>query len=675
MNATFTITAADVIDCFRFTVPAGQGVSLATTRPGGGDCSTSQDTTIEVFVDGTLVALDDDDGPGACSLLADDIDLVTDEETTFVACFEGFGTDDLFTWNMSITAAPLAALPVSSPCSPANFTEVCDTAPTQYGGDALLDSLTCTAVTSGSLASEVTSGSSSTPGCVDFTLAQDALVVINATNEECVISAATNNPFIELQTGAGAFITTDNDSGVGTCSRITRSLTAGDYSVCLEDNSFGLTATATISVETAANLCTPVIAVAAGDECSRDDTLLACDGDTECLLTDVDTFTCATAAEPAAEGGDCLEGANSAFTCAAGLACADSVCSNPRVAACEVNATEFTENVAGANFTGAANVISPSCSSGRVERTFTYTVTGQAVNLRASAFGTGTGTVAVAVFRDCVGGVQAACTNNFTTDATATVNDLRAGDTVTILVEASTATGTFDLTVTETARALIGEGESCIPTSTTQSCFDADIPELACVGGPVAATNPFFCAVPTQLQLGDTCTAGNSAEVCGEGLACSTTVSGQQGTCAPFTTVVVEATLTTDNTDWVRPGATCTAGSNTVPFQEFELVNTSGNAVSITVTQSGLGGPTADVCPTDMFIHAYSSRVNPASVLTGCVIGSDDDGPGTCGRFTITIPAGETRFIVASLFSNFGTLPSTYRMNFAGAGEFTANAL
>ena len=412
-------------------------------------------------------------------------------------------------------------------------------------------------------------GSVDAPGCVDFTTTVRGEVTVNAINTECTASSFTNDPFLELFDGAGVFIEGDDDDGAGFCSLIRRVLEPGSYSICLTESSDAETATATVDgsfipetvlaldapcnpaslvevcdrtptqyvgdelldtlacvTDAGISACRPIETLALGATCSRTNTAQACVTDSACLRTAVgDVFTCALLATPADEGSECLEGANTAFPCQAGLACVDvdgpgvqtSRCFDPRVAACEFPTTIASGTTGGLSFAAGTNLINPSCSTGRVERAFSYTIqNNDAANVRVIV--SGQGGIAVAGYTDCVANDEVQCVSG-TNDI---INTLRGrfvrGESVLILVEGAIATNTFSLTIEELPVTVRGPGATCDPVSTDEVCFAANEPALACVGGP--SPRGFACGVPARNDEGESCLSGSTDQLCAAGLGC-----------------------------------------------------------------------------------------------------------------------------------------------------------
>jgi hypothetical protein len=264
-----------------------------------------------------------------------------------------------------------------------------------------------------------------------------------------------------------------------------------------------------------------------------------------------------------------------------------------------------------------------------VERSFVYTVTNAAANLRVLAFGTGTGAVSVSVFRDCVNNRQAACNNNADGTPIAVANDFRAGDVVTILVEVANAAGTVDLSISEQARTVLLPGDTCDPLSTTTTC-DPSVDGLICAGGP--SPRAFSCAVPVRADLGGACLAGSTDQVCGTGLGCI------DGTC-------VEVADPGDATDPLRL---------TLPVQAIPaLIDPAGEVDCygfVVEAPIAFTGQTDGACRTTGVANTFLTlqrvigrNANGTPLLQGFSVATNDNGTGLgdCSLLNTTIGAGE----------------------------------
>ncbi len=350
-----------------------------------------------------------------------------------------------------------------------------------------------------------------------------------------------------------------------------------------------------------------------------------------------------------------------------------------RLAACELRARVIEDDLTtNLDFVGAVNDISPSCSTGRVERAFTYRVVNKAAALQIVARSSN-GQIAIAVFDDCIERDENTCgvsTGGASTGATSTVVTspfVRATNAspfdVTIVVEGDLS-ATFTLDIRELPLTIKAPDDVCLPNNNQQVC-DPDIAGLICGGRGVSGpANQFRCVVPTTIAEGGACNAVDTRSVCGEGLVCSGSTSTVDGACLTQTSAHVTASLdpATDPT-WNRRNASCVASGRILAYDAFVVTNTDTAAITVLAWQSTIGAVAS--CPGDLFMHVFDGDIDTGT----CLEGDDDDGPdfpgtGDCSELEITIPVGQSRTFVVS---TFGPLTSAlaYQFNVEAVGVFT----
>jgi hypothetical protein len=475
--------------------------------------------------------------------------------------------------------------------------------------------------------------------CYSLEVAAPSVLRASATVVGCPQDIGRNDPDLYVYDGAGEDITGIgvDDGGDGFCALFEKLVEPGTYVVCAADSGNNGTienVTLTISAATQEVL-------AAGATCDPDSLAAVCDSDADllCLLSSVEpeAFTCGTRTVLPA-GADCVAGVETAVCDQTrGLSCIEGRCVNPAEAACDAS-----QQIVGTSFTGTipedSDLLRSSCdfsADGRSEVVLTYAVQAPIANVSFSIpFGSG---FVLSARSDClVDDTELACRSG--TGASVVVNGLTQGTVVSLVVEGPDL-AEFTLSITEQPVQLLGRGETCRTASTTQICDST------------------------------------------QSLACEVGATAGEGTCETVTTEAVAGALTANDVTWDRPGVdfaapfVCEADSfdDLVPFDSYLITNNESTELRVTIFQSSVGA--VEACTADLFLHVFSSAVDPANPLAGCVTGDDDDGPDRCGQLdSVVIPANGSIVAVVSSYSDSSTLPVEYQLNVVAFGSFTVSA-
>jgi hypothetical protein len=514
--------------------------------------------------------------------------------------------------------------------------------------------------------------------CFRFTTTAAALLSLAAADrfdDQGVGAACVGDPLVRLFAEDGDEIDSDDDDGVGVCPLLARVVEPGTYVACYQHySSFSPAVILGLTVQITAS---DVTTLDSGDICDPTALDAVCDraADLECLLSAVmpATYRCATRTTLVA-GDTCVAGVQTAVCDrSADLSCVDldgdgtATCVEATAAACEAPTA-----ITSASFSGRIptrpNLIRDTCDfEGKGEAVLSYTVQNPVANVAFSLpFGTG---FTLSVREECTDALtEVDCRSG---SAAVTASSVAQGTVFTVIVEGP-ADAQFTLNVAEQPHDLLGDGETCELRSTTESC-DPRIDGLACVGAP---GGPFACGVPTVLASGAACVVGATDALCdaSQSLACERGATGTEGVCATITSTAVTGELTSADPTWDRPGSTCSEdfSDDAVAFDSFLIVNQDNQAHRITIIESAVDD--LESCAADLFLHVYSGAVVAATPLSGCIEGSDDEGPLNCGQLVdVELPARGSIVAVVSTYSSTPTLPVAYQLNVVGFGNFTVS--
>jgi hypothetical protein len=377
-----------------------------------------------------------------------------------------------------------------------------------------------------------------------------------------------------------------------------------------------------------AQTCTVATTLHVDDGCNANDTAHICPTDTLCLLDTDNTPRC-------------VDGA--ARVCAAAV-----------VAVPGANAGSFT---------GAFDGATPSCDTfGNVaDEAFVYTIQGAHVKLTATATGTGNDELDVFVRAGVCGAsdTDVACTEaGFNGPTTADVNDLRAGDIVTVFATDFLAGGgAFTLDLEELPIETLNEGDECVPGSDTATC---DV-GLACLGGPLPRISHCLTGPTVGNTAGDECVTGSTDELCNGGalLACIDDVCTTEtaATSGSFSGTVTAASPTSNG----RPGNTCAVQPGAAHFNSFGFSNTAAASATVTASTGAIGcGGTLDTV-----LGVYVPALDPTDLAGGtCRVANDDIVGGSgdfCSSVSFALAAGETADVVVWPFADVN-LPLPYTL-------------